>query len=38
MRYRAGFHKTVAMNKDEVYEIRVGPLSTANVFATKTRR
>ena len=31
-RYREGFDKKVLMEKDEVYEIELGPLSTANVF------
>ena len=32
-RYRDGFDRQVWMEDGEVYEVRVGPLSTANVFA-----
>ena len=32
-RYRDGFDRQVWMTDGEVYEIRLGPLSTANVFA-----
>ena len=32
-RYRDGFDRQVWMEDGEVYEIRLGPLSTANVFA-----
>jgi len=32
-RYRDGFDRQIWMEDDEVYEVRVGPLSTANVFA-----
>ena len=32
-RYRDGFDRQVWMEDDEVYEVRLGPLSTANIFA-----
>ncbi len=32
MRYREGFGKKVLMQAGDVYEVRLGPLSTANVF------
>ena len=32
MRYREGFDRHVFMETDEVYEVRIGPLATANVF------
>ena len=32
-RYRDGFDRQVWMENNEVYEIRLGPLSTANIFA-----
>ena len=32
-RYRDGFDRQVWMEDDEVYEIRLGQLSTANIFA-----
>lgn len=37
MRYRAGYDQHVWMEDDEVYEIEVGPLSTANVFGVGHR-
>ena len=37
MRYREGFDRHVWMEDGEVYEIEVGPLSTANVFGVGHR-
>jgi putative CocE/NonD family hydrolase len=31
-RYREGYDKTVSMEEGEVYEIRLGPIATANTF------
>ncbi|MDE2921428.1 MAG: CocE/NonD family hydrolase [Acidobacteriota bacterium] len=37
MRYREGFDRDVRMEAGEVYEVRLGPLATANVFGAGHR-
>ena len=37
MRYREGFDRDVRMKAGEVYEVRLGPLATANVFGAGHR-
>jgi hypothetical protein len=37
MRYREGFDRHVSMEPGEVYEVALGPLATANVFAAGHR-